>query len=136
MRSAHIALFLVPLMLPLAACGGGKEKQAEADAHAAAAGFVPPSVLSRLDFGGAIERRFHALDRNSDNVLTDGELPRQNSRLMALDRNGDDRITATEWSEGMLARFDQMDLNHDGSVTSDERTRFDAAQRKQAAAGR
>ncbi|SEM91268.1 EF hand [Sphingomonas gellani] len=132
MRSASLVLLLLPAALPLAACGGGgsKAKQAEADAHAAAAGFVPPSVLSRLDFGGTIERRFHALDRNGDNVLTDEELPRQDSRLMALDRNKDGRISSTEWSEGMLDRFDRMDLNHDGSVTSDERARFEASERK------
>lgn len=126
MRSAYF----LPLLL-LAGCGSStKEKQAEADAQAARAGFVPPSVMSRLDFGGTVERRFHALDRNGDNTLSDGEMPRQNSRLMALDRNGDDKITSTEWSEGMLAWFDQHDMNRDGSLTSDERSRGDAAQRR------
>lgn len=103
----------------VAGCGSGRKAQAKADARAA--NFVPPSVLSRLDYGGIVERRFRALDHNGDDYLTRDELPSADSRLMALDRNGDGRISATEWSEGMLARFDRTDRNHDGSVTSVER---------------
>ena len=114
-----IALLLLPFAL--VACGRGKEDQAEADARARAAGFVPPSVMSRLDYGGSIERRFHALDRNGDDAIGPDELPRQNGRLLALDRDGDGRISSDEWSKGMLARFDRMDANGDGSLTSDER---------------
>lgn len=112
---------IVGLML-LTACGGGKKAQANADARAV--GFVPPSVLSRLDYGGIVERRFRALDRNGDDYITDDELPTRDSKLMALDRDHDGRISATEWSEGMLARFDRQDANHDGSVTSTEREAF------------
>jgi hypothetical protein len=110
----------------LTGCGDDKaRKQAEADANATAAGFTPPSVTSRLDFGSQMERRFRALDRNGDDVLTGDEMPRRNSRLMALDRNGDGKISAIEWSEGTLAWFDKMDLNHDGVVTTDEREQYD-----------
>lgn len=117
MRSIVVLL----LTVSLAGCGNSKKKQAEADAHAAAVGFVPPSVTSRLDYGSSSERRFRALDRNGDNVLEADELPRPDSRLMTLDRNGDGRITAEEWGDGMLARFDRMDLNRDGALTSGER---------------
>ena len=110
----------------VAGCGGGKKAQAKADEQAA--GFVPPSVLSRLDYGGVVERRFRALDRNGDDFITPDELPTADSKLMALDRNGDGRISASEWSEGMLARFDRMDGNHDGSVTSAEREMLRNAQ--------
>ena len=113
---------LAAMALALGACGGkrGDEKRASADAKAA--GFVPPSVTSRLDYGGAMDRRFRALDRNGDDFLSADELPRNNPRrLRALDRNGDGKISAIEFSEGMLARFDRMDLNHDGTVTSEER---------------
>lgn len=121
MRSA-----ILLTLLPLAACGGGgKQKQAEADARAA--GFVPPSVLSRLDYGGQIERRFHSLDRDGDDAIAADELPRQESRLQQLDVNHDGRITSDEWSRGMLARFDRQDANHDGSLTSDERQLYQAA---------
>lgn len=107
------------LMLMLGGCGNAEEKQAKADAKAA--GFVPPAVTSRLDFGSSAERRFRALDRNGDDTITKDELPRQNARMQRLDRNSDGKITAIEWSEGMLNRFDAMDVNHDGSVTSTER---------------
>lgn len=120
----RIAILALPLFAAtaLAGCGSAEEKQARADANAA--GFVPPSVLSRLDYGSSIERRFQALDRNGDGAIAASELPRANSRLSGLDRSGDGRITAIEWSEGMLARFDRLDLNHDGSLTSEERERF------------
>ena len=110
------------LIVVLAGCGSGKKAQASADARAS--GFVPPSVLSRLDYGGVVERRFRTLDRNGDDYITPEELPTRDSKLMALDRDGDGKISATEWSEGMLARFDKMDGNRDGSVTSTEREAF------------
>ena len=117
-----IGLAMVAGATLLAGCGEGKKAQAKADARAAA--FVPPSVLSRLDYGGVVERRFRTLDRNGDDYLTPDELPSADSRLMALDRDHDGKISAAEWSEGMLARFDRIDRNHDGSVTSTERELF------------
>ena len=108
----------------VAGCGNVKKAEAKADARAAAVNFVPPSVLSRLDYGGIVERRFRALDHNGDDYITPDELPTKDSKLMALDRNHDGKISAAEWSEGMLARFDKIDRNHDGSVTSVERETF------------
>ena len=110
----------------LAGCGQQREeKAAQADANAAA--FVPPAVTSRVDFTSTMERRFRTLDRNADDRLDASELPRQNSRLMSLDRNGDGVISLIEWDEGTLKRFDQMDLNHDGTVTSEEEKEWRAA---------
>lgn len=117
MKRAAIAVMLAAA--PLAACHSAQKAQAKADAKAA--GFVPPSVLSRLDYGGIVERRFHALDRNGDQKIEPDELPRSDSRLMRLDLDGDGNISAVEWSEGMIARFDRFDTNHDGTVTSEER---------------
>ena len=118
-RMATRAGTAIACALLLAGCGGGKKAQVKADEKAV--GFVPPSVLSRLDYGGIVERRFRSLDRNGDDFITPDELPTADSKLMALDRNGDGRISAAEWSEGMLARFDRNDRNRDGSVTSAER---------------
>jgi len=118
---ARIAVTMTGLAcaLALAACGKAEEKQAAADAKAA--GFVPPSVTSRLDWGAAGERRFHALDRNGDDVLTSNEVPRPDSRILRYDRDGDGDVSLVEFSEGTMARFDRMDLNRDGTVTSEER---------------
>ncbi len=106
--------------LAVAGCGpSDDEKRAAADAKAAS--FTPPSVTSRLDFGSAMTRRFRALDRNADEFIDKTELPSRNSRLSRLDRDKDDRISAIEFSEGMLGWFDRVDANHDGTITSDER---------------
>lgn len=103
----------------VSACGDKDAQRAQADANAS--GFVPPSVTSRLDFGASMERRFRTLDRNADDRITKEELPAPNARIKAFDRNKDGVITAIEWSEGTLAWFDRMDLNRDGTVTSEER---------------
>ncbi len=109
--------------LAVVGCGPSpEEKRAEADAKAA--NFRPPSVTSRLDYGSMAQRRFRTLDRNADDRLDTTELPRADSRLRELDRNRDGEITATEFSEGMLARFDAMDLNRDGTVTTEERDTY------------
>ncbi len=117
--------FMAGLILIGAASLGGcgtstDEAKAAADANANAAGFTPPAVMSRIDFGTSMERRFRQLDRNKDDRLTPDELPRARSRLMQLDRDGNGSVSPTEFSEGMLKRFDAMDLNHDGTVTSEE----------------
>ncbi|WP_174293442.1 hypothetical protein [Sphingomonas bacterium] len=118
-RTEVRAAIALAALVAVGGCGSAKKAQAKADARAA--GFVPPSVMSRLDYGGVVERRFRALDRNGDDYITPDELPTKDSKLMDLDRNRDGKISASEWSEGMLARFDRMDRNHDGSVTSTER---------------
>ncbi len=104
----------------VAGCGPSKrEKRAIADAKAA--NFVPPSVTSRVDFGSSVDRRFRALDRNGDNYLTPDEMPaKARARLMSFDKDGDGKVSQIEFSEGQLARFDRDDLNHDGTVTSEE----------------
>jgi hypothetical protein len=105
----------------LAGCGkSSREEKAAADARANAAGFTPPAVMSRVDFGTSMDRRFRRLDRNADDRITPDELPRRNARMMQLDRDHDGAISVIEWSEGSLKWFDTMDLNHDGTVTSEE----------------
>ena len=123
MRTGMVAVLVSALAVT--ACGSGPdEKKAVADERAKA--FTPPSVTSRVDFGGMMDRRFRALDRDGNDVIDAGEMPSQDSRLHELDRNRDGRVTASEFNEGMLARFDRMDLNRDGTVTSEERETYRA----------
>lgn len=113
-------LILIGTTALLASCGDKEAARTQADRNAA--GFVPPSVTSRSDYGSAMERRFRALDRNGDDRIGGDELPAKSApRLQAFDRNKDGSISAIEFSEGSLARFDAMDLNHDGTVTTEER---------------
>ena len=108
--------------LALAGCGPSADEKAAQDPELA--NYVPPFVMSRLDFGGVVERRFRRLDRNGDDRLVRNELPPERAeRAMRFDRNGDGAISNEEWGAGMLARFDAQDLNRDGTVTSDERER-------------
>lgn len=122
MRVEHGALAAAAALL-LVGCGGPSAEE-KAEATEAAQNFVPPFVMSRLDFGGVVERRFRRLDHNEDDRLVRNELPPQRAdRLMRFDVSGDGAISNEEWSRGMLARFDAQDLNKDGTVTSDERER-------------
>lgn len=108
--------------LALAACSQAKEPNAEE--QAALSNYVPPFVMSRLDFGGVVERRFRRLDVNNDDKLTRNEVSRRlASRFDEIDRNKDGAISNEEWSAWMMARFDAQDINHDATVTSDERER-------------
>jgi hypothetical protein len=112
------------MLAMVAACSGSGDEE-EAVNAAALANYSPPFVMSRLDFGGVVERRFRRLDHNGDDRLELRELnPRTaQARMKAMDRNGDGVLSNQEWSEGMMARFDAQDLNKDGTLTSDERER-------------
>ena len=104
----------------LAGCGGPTKQQKAAYAEVAKH-YVPPAVTSRVDYGVMVERRFRRLDRNGDDYLTPDELPRPNDpAIMSLDKDHDGRVSAQEFSQGMMARFDANDLNKDGTVTSNE----------------
>lgn len=113
--------------LLVSACGGPSPEE-KAEFQAAAENFTPPFVMSRLDYGGVVERRFRRLDRNVDDYLSRSEITKRLAgRFDEIDTNKDGRLSNEEWSAWMLARFDRQDANHDGTVTSDERERARAA---------
>ncbi|KQT34779.1 hypothetical protein ASG29_01040 [Sphingomonas sp. Leaf412] len=113
--------------LLVAACGPSPEEKAET--NAAIQNFTPPFVMSRLDFGGVVERRFRRLDRNEDDRIDRSEIsPRLAPRFAKIDTNGDGGISNEEWSAWMIARFDKQDENRDGTVTSQEREKARAQQ--------
>ncbi len=102
MGKGLISLGLMALAATTAACGKKAENRAEADRAAAKAGFVPPSVTSRIDFGSMMARRFRELDRDGNDIITADEMPTTNSRLWELDRNKDGEITEASSSRGCL----------------------------------
>lgn len=98
------------------------------------------ATVSRKAAESQAAARFDALDTDKDGVLSPAELaaavparPGAGARsggrgnraggwmARMLDANGDGRITRDEFVAGMLRRFDRMDANHDGQLTSAER---------------
>ena len=126
------AVMLAGVALAMAGCSGKSDEKAAR--NAAAANYVPPSVTSRADFGGSIERRFNRLDKNNDTKLTELELGRRAGLIKQYDKNGDGALDSSEWGTAMLSRFDTFDTNKDGTVTSDERQEQRAARRAARAA--
>lgn len=113
----RLLIVLAGLIPVLAGCG-----QSEQAADQTAENYRPPTVTSRLDYGGQIERRFHRLDKNSDDKLSVDELPdRLKAELPKYDKDGDGSLNSQEWGALMLDRFDQRDLDKDGSLTTSER---------------
>ena len=113
-----------------------------AASSAGAAARAPGAALDKADTNhdGYLTRdalkvaraaRFDRLDRNSDGVVTLSELPRlaKSSRLKAqklkmvighADRDGDGRVTRTEFVEGPTALFERADSDHDGRLSRAE----------------
>ena len=119
MRSMIVLAGLVPLLM---GCGKTEEDH---DAAAAVTNYTPPTVTSRLDFGGEIERRFHAFDMNRDDKIVADELPdRLRPMIGRGDTNGDDALGPQEWGDLLLGWFDRNDLNKDGTLTSEERETY------------
>lgn len=116
MRLAVLGLMACALM----GCGRAEKKRDAADAKAAASGFTPPTVTTRVDWGSRAERRFQKLDRDQSGSLEQNEWPRTGGRMASYDVNGDKIVTDDEFGRGAIQRFDRMDLNKDGTVTSEE----------------
>ena len=120
MRSLVMAAMAAGMMM---AGGCSSEPADTAERNAAIANFTPPSVTSRADFGGVIERRFQRLDKNNDLRLDPTELPerRADAIMEKYDADNSGSIDSAEWGKFMLDRFDAIDTNKDASVTSGER---------------
>ncbi len=92
--------------------------------------------ISRDEYAAAGRIHFEQLDVDHDGYVTLTELnaARESSgkdakgvkeltpseKMRKFDRNGDGRITETEFIAGKRAMFDQMDVDKDGVLTEDE----------------
>lgn len=117
----------------------GKITTAEAEAahsqHAQAKGGKPAQAHA-----SAVGGFFARADANKDGVVTRAEFDtigqQMKARMMqagmkrggmadrlfaASDINKDSRVTLAEMQQAALARFDRADLNHDGTITPQER---------------
>ena len=90
---------------------------------------------------GKLEGEFTKLDTNKDGQLSKAEFmaaapqtagtPNGAALLTQLDKNKDGKITPDEYEAPVLARFDALDTNHDGTLSATERQAAAAqAQRK------
>jgi Ca2+-binding EF-hand superfamily protein len=116
----------------------GQITMAEAEAarsqHVKAEG-GKPAKANATAFGGLFARA----DTNKDGVITRAEFDAMGQQMKArmdkagmnrghlggrmfetADTNKDGKVSLAEMQAAALARFDQMDLNHDGTVTPDE----------------
>jgi len=114
-------------MLPLVALAACSDEEEHRNAAAAvAAGFEPPTVLDRADFGSDLDKRFDKLDLNGDSILERNEWPpRYADRIAELDEDKDGKVTNGEFFETLMRRFDAADSNQDQVLTSDEREAAD-----------
>ena len=110
----------------LAACGAREEDHESV----APSSYSPPTVTSRMDFGGEIERRFHRADVNGDDRVTADELPERLRPMIARgDTDKDGALGPQEWGDLLLNWFDRNDLNQDGTLTSEERETYSERRR-------
>jgi Ca2+-binding EF-hand superfamily protein len=90
-------------------------------------------VITREEFKVARERAFTRLDRNGDGYIDKDDLSsrlagRRNAlerltQLVAqLDKDGDGRVSKTEFVEGPTPLFDRADTDHNGELSRDEVT--------------
>lgn len=107
----------------LTGCSNDSDDAAKAAAHNAIMEYEPPTITSRADFGGSIERRFQRLDADHTGELTQDELPPRIAAqaIAPFDSDKDGKLNSGEWGKMMLERFDRQDANKDGTVTTQER---------------
>jgi hypothetical protein len=88
-----------------------------------------------------VEKEFTKLDTNKDNQLSKAEFmagapqapaakPTGADALAQLDKNKDGKVTLDEYRAPMLARFDGMDSNHDGTLSTAERQAAEAKNKR------
>lgn len=94
----------------------------------------PMGPVTRDAYIAMQKQRFDQMDANHDGVVTKEELSQQIAARMGqtppperidalfktMDTDGDGKATAAEVAAAAAAHFDQMDTNHDGSLSEDE----------------
>jgi Ca2+-binding EF-hand superfamily protein len=89
---------------------------------------------------GRLDGEFAKLDTNRDGQLSKAEFmaiapqassaaPNPASIISQIDKNKDGKVSQDEYRAPMLARFDKLDTNHDGTISATERQAAQAAAR-------
>jgi hypothetical protein len=107
-----------------------------------AGGGMMQQDMTRAQAQQRADAMFQRFDANHDGVITRDEAQQAASRFggrgeRMVDRifGTADSITLQQFEAQSLARFDAMDLNHDGTVTAAERQQSREQRRNQAPAG-
>ena len=90
---------------------------------------------------GKVEGEFNKLDTNKDGQLSKAEFmavapakaatpPNGANLLGQLDKNKDGKVTPDEYRAPILARFDKLDTNHDGTISPAERQTAQASAKR------
>lgn len=116
-------------------------------AQAPASGGFAQRDQTRAEVQQRAEMLFQMIDANHDGVVTREEAEQaaaqfavrsggagRMQRMIEQAFGGAQSITLQQLEAQMLARFDAMDLNHDGVVTAAEREQFQAQRRTAAGA--
>ena len=88
-------------------------------------------VITREEFHAARERLFGRLDRNGDGFIDKDDMSgrlagrqKAQERLAALvtqlDKDGDGRVSKSEFIDGSTPLFDRADTDHNGELSRDE----------------
>ena len=110
----RVALLGLIVIAALAGCSKHRDPSAS--------GSVPPTSQTRADYLDSLARAFTRMDGDGDGVIEMGEIPvRRGALIRARDADHNSVITREEFVQGGIARFDRLDANHDGVLTSAER---------------
>jgi len=88
-------------------------------------------IVTKAEFTQARAKMFDRLDRNHDNYLSKDDKPRFSLRqngngdrlqqmVLMLDKDGDGRISRSEFVDSPSLLFERADTNHDGAVDASE----------------
>ncbi|MGY4395572.1 hypothetical protein ACVWZA_000733 [Sphingomonas sp. UYAg733] len=111
MRHVIPLFFIAPLLL--AGCSNDSDEDA--------AGFKPPVNVLRADLVAGFDKRFERLDRDKNGTIEPREVAQRPALIKRYDADNDGVVTRDEFKTVQLKRFDQADVNHDGTLTTAER---------------
>jgi Ca2+-binding EF-hand superfamily protein len=87
--------------------------------------------ISKPEFRAHRQAQFDRIDRNGDGFMADGDIPKRlknrmpdglstDQMIKQFDKDGDGKVSETEFVDGPALIFDRVDANADGMVAKAE----------------